>query len=351
MKDKILAALENVIDPDLHENIVKLNMVQDLKVEGNKVRFTFVLTTPACPLKNVFIEDCTREIKKVNPDYEVDITFDSKVAHQKKANREMLKGVKNLIAVSSGKGGVGKSTVSVNLAIALSHLGAKVGLLDADINGPSIPTMLGIQDLRPELKADSKKSLMYPIERYGIKINSIGLLVPSDQPIVWRGPMLSNGLQQLMTDTLWDELDYLVVDLPPGTTDIHLTLCQEMPLTATVVVSTPQQVSMADTIKTMEMFRMEKIDIPILGVVENMSYFVPKEFPDHKYHIFGKDGGKILSEKYEVPLLGQVPLVMGVADQADKGVPAFLDDENHILKDAFIKVAQQVARQVSIINA
>lgn len=351
MEQQILNALRKVIDPDLKDNIVKLDMVQNLKIEGKNVSFTFVLTTPACPLKNRFREECAAVIQEVDPEFKVEIKFDSKVEYKQRTNKTLMSGVKNLIAVSSGKGGVGKSTVSVNLALALSHFGAKVGLLDADINGPSIPVMLGIQDQRPRLKANTDKSLMYPIERYGIKVNSIGMLVPPEQPIVWRGPMLSNGLQQLMTDTLWEDLDYLIVDLPPGTTDIHITLCQEMPLVATVVVTTPQQVSLSDTIKTIEMFRMDKINIPIAGIVENMSWFTPKELPDNKYYIFGQGGGDYLANKYQVPMLGHVPLVMGVADQADKGVPAILDDDNVILKEAFMGIAQKVAQQISIINA
>ncbi len=351
MKDKILDALKNVIDPDLKKNIVELDMVKNIEVKDGVVSFDFVLTTPACPLKNVFITDCTNAIHKhVDKNLKVDIRFGSKVESQLKENKEILKGVKNIIAVASGKGGVGKSTVSANLAVSLATLGAKVGLLDADFNGPSIPTMLGVQKEKPEIIKENNQDWIIPVERFDIKIMSIGMLVAEDKPIVWRGPMLSTGLRQLMTESKWGELDYLLIDLPPGTTDIHISLCQELPLSAAVIVTTPQQVSINDTVKTIEMFRMDKINIPIVGVVENMSYFVPKELPENKYYIFGKGGGQYLAKRYNVPLLGQMPLVMGVADSADKGLPAVLDDGQPMLQDILKEISQKLAQNISILN-
>ncbi|MEA3497293.1 MAG: Mrp/NBP35 family ATP-binding protein [Bacteroidota bacterium] len=352
MKDKILKALSNVIDPDLHKDIVSLGMVQDIKIEGKKVSFRFVLTTPACPMKSKFVEDCTKEIHKhVDDSLEVNIKFDSKVEHQKRDSEKKMSKVKNLIAIASGKGGVGKSTVAVNIAISLSKLNAKIGIIDADINGPSIPKMLGVEDERPMVKTIDKKNIMVPIENHGIKIMSIGNLLPPDQPVIWRGPLLSSGLRQLIIDTDWGELDYLIVDLPPGTGDIHITLCQEMPLTAAVVVTTPQHVATGDTARTINMFKQKSINVPVIGVVENMSYFSPKELPDNKYYIFGEGGGQKLANQFNIPLMGQLPLVMGVVDGSDKGLPAVLDDENAILIKEFDSISMKVAQQISILNA
>lgn len=351
MKDKILKALSHVMDPDLKDNLVKLNMIDKLKIEGNTVSFTIILTTPACPLKKVFEEECNKYIHElVDPKLKVKVEFDSKVAHTQRQNMEKMAGVKNMIAIASGKGGVGKSTVAVNLALALAEFGAKVGLLDADMNGPSIPTMMGIEGIQPAVKVIEGKNMMMPIEKYGIKIMSIGALLPQDKPIVWRGPMLSNGLTQLILDTVWGELDYLIVDLPPGTGDIHITLCQQMPLSAALIVTTPQRVSLTDTLKTIEMFRIDKIKIPVAGIVENMSYFTPSELPDNKYYLFGKGAGESLATKYKVPLLAQLPLVMGVSDRSDEGTPIMKDDTNKIMQESFRKLAQNMAQQISIIS-
>jgi len=349
MKDKILKALSKVQDPDLKDNLVRLNMISDLEIDGNKVSFTIILTTPACPLKNVFKEQCTKVIHEdVDKNMVVTINFDSQIVHAKRQNADKLVNVKNMIAVASGKGGVGKSTVAVNLALSLAEFGAKVGLLDADMNGPSIPVMLGIEDEHPDIKVIDAKNFIVPVEVRGIKVMSIGMLIPMDKPVVWRGPMLSNGLSQLILETLWEEIDYLIVDLPPGTGDIHITLCQNMPLTGALIVTTPQRVSLTDTIKTIEMFRMDKIEIPVIGIVENMSYFIPKELPDNKYYIFGKGGGEILSKKYNVPLLAQIPLVMGVAQEGDTGTPAIYSQSGNILKDEFKNLAQKLAQNIAI---
>jgi ATP-binding protein involved in chromosome partitioning len=351
MKDKILTALSKVIDPDFKKDLVTLGMIQDLRIEGKKVSFTIVLTTPACPLKNLFIRQCTDNIHQdVDPELQVEIKLDSKVTHQKKANAEKMAGVKNMIAVASGKGGVGKSTIAVNLAIALSEFGAKVGILDADINGPNLPLMLGIQDFKPFIRQDNGKNIIVPVEKFGLKIMSMGILVPPDQPLVWRGPMLSNALQQLMTETDWGELDYLLVDMPPGTGDIHITLFQQMPLTCAVLVTMPQKVSLSDTVRTMEMFRMSKVEVPVVGIIENMSWFTPAELPDNKYFLFGKGAGQEIALKYKVPLLGQLPLILGVAEQADSGKPAISLESNDLLKKEFRSIAEKVAQQVSLLN-
>lgn len=352
MKEQILKALSKVIDPDLKENLVKLNMIENLRVENKDVYFTIVLTTPACPLKNIFIEECTKIIhEEVDSSLNIHIDFDSKVAYSKRQNSDLLTNVKNMIAVASGKGGVGKSTVAVNLAIMLAELGSKVGLLDADMNGPSIPVMLGIENEQPKITTVNGKTLMLPVEKFGIKIMSIGMLMPQDKPLVWRGPMLSNGLSQMILETLWEETDYLIVDLPPGTGDIHITLCQQMPLTGVVIVTTPQRVSLTDTIKTIEMFRMDKMGIPVLGIIENMSYFIPAELPENKYYIFGQGGGELLAGKYKLPLLARLPLVMGVTQDSDTGIPAISGKNASLIKPEFQKLAGKLVQQIAISTA
>ena len=350
MKEKILSALSKVIDPDLKNDLVSLNMIQDLHIEGKKVSFTVMLTTPACPLKSRFKDQCTNFIHQdVGKDIEVEIKFDSKVLNSKRTKLDKMPGVTNLIAVASGKGGVGKSTVSVNLALALSSFGAKVGLLDADINGPNIPVMLGLQGIRPVAQSVESKTLVAPVEKFGIKIMSLGMLVPENKPIVWRGPMLSNAFQQLCLETAWGELDYLIIDLPPGTGDIHITLCQQLPITAVVVVTTPQRVSYTDTMKTIEMFKMENIEVPIIGIIENMSYFTPTELPENKYYIFGKGAAEELSKQYDIPILGHLPLVAGVAVRSDDGIPV-MTIEGHLLRKEFLDISQKVAQFVAILT-
>jgi ATP-binding protein involved in chromosome partitioning len=351
MKEKILEALSNVDDPDLKRDIVSLGMVQDLKVEGNKVSFRLVLTTPACPLKDVIKNACITAVHHlVDANLEVDITLDSMVTSNHRAGQKALAGVKNIIAVASGKGGVGKSTVATNLAISLSQSGAKVGLLDADIYGPSLPLMLGLRDAKPDVLKKDEKLTIIPMEAYGIKAMSVGLLINESQALVWRGPMITSALRQLLMDVAWGELDYLVIDMPPGTGDIYLTLCQQFPLSAVVIVTTPQQVAIADTKKSMEMFRLPAINIPVLGIVENMSYFTPEELPNNKYHIFGKGGAEELASHYGVPILANLPLVQDVAGNADEGKPAVLFG-NSLLQTEFIQLGEKVAQQIAILNA
>lgn len=350
-ESQVLDALKNVDDPDLGKDLVTLNMIKDIKIDGKKVAFTVELTTPACPMKDMIRKACESSIKVfVDKEAEVEITMTARVNTNRKDGGLVLPGVKNIIAVASGKGGVGKSTVSSNLALALARQGAKVGLLDADIYGPSAPIMFGIQGERPQMTTINDKPMIIPIERFGVKVMSIGLLVDEKQAVIWRGPMATSALRQFITDVYWEELDYLILDLPPGTGDIHLTMVQTVPVTGAVLVTTPQAVALADARKGMMMFKQGQINVPILGVVENMAYFTPAELPENKYYIFGKDGGKHLADQFEVPFLGEVPLVQSIREGGDRGIPAVMDDEP-ISKAAFEHIAQEVARNVAIRNA
>jgi ATP-binding protein involved in chromosome partitioning len=350
-KEAVLQALSNVQEPDLGKDLVTLNMIEDIVIEGKKVSFTVVLTTPACPLKEMIERACVNAIHLlVDKEAEVIVNMTAKVNTNRKDNKSLLPGVKNIIVVASGKGGVGKSTVAVNLALGLAHEGASVGLLDADIYGPSVPIMLGIRDERPKMMEVEGKGMIIPMERYGIKAMSIGLLIDEKQAVMWRGPMATSALKQFITDVYWGELDYLVIDLPPGTGDVHLTLVQTIPITGAVVVSTPQPVASADARKAIMMFKQQNINVPILGVIENMAYFTPAELPENKYYLFGKGGARKMAEQFELNFLGEIPLVQGIREGGDKGVPAVVDDEP-VSKAAFIELAQQVARNVAIRNA
>jgi ATP-binding protein involved in chromosome partitioning len=345
----ILKALSTVEDPDLKRDLVSLNMIKDVKVDPTKVSFTVVLTTPACPLKEKIRQDCENAVRiVVGSSVAIDINVTSSVTTLRD-NAPLLPGVKNIIAVASGKGGVGKSTVTTNLAVALAKAGAKVGLIDADIFGPSIPLMFNCEIEQPTVKQVNGRNIIMPIEQYGVKLLSIGFLTPPDSAVVWRGPMASSALKQFFSDAEWGELDYLFIDLPPGTSDIHLTMVQTVPVTGAVIVTTPQKVALADANKGLAMFRQPQINVPILGVVENMAYFTPEELPDNKYYIFGKDGGKNLSEKYNVPLLGQIPLVQGIRESGDSGLPAVLKEGP--TATAFQVLAETLARQIAIRNA
>lgn len=349
--EQILEALRHVNDPDLQKDLVSLEMIEGLQVEGNKVSFTVVLTTPACPLKDKIEADCLEAIAtRVSEDAQVSIEFTSRVTSRRMDKKDLLPGVKNIICVASGKGGVGKSTVSVNLALSLAQTGAKVGLIDADIHGPSIPLMLGIKGQRPQVQQVDGKHYILPIEAHGIKTVSIGLLVDERQAVVWRGPMVSSALKQFVTDCIWGELDYLILDMPPGTGDIHLTMVQTIPITAAVIVTTPQKVALADARKAIGMFRMNPINIPIVGVIENMAWFTPEELPENKYYIFGQGGGQELATEYEVPLLGQVPLVQGIREGGDMGIPISLH-EGSPSQIAFENVAANTERYIAILNA
>lgn len=346
----ILKALSTVEEPDLRDDLVSLNMVRDIAIEGNYVSFTVVLTTPACPLKDRIKNDCIRAIKKINSEAVVNVKFSSSTTTVRADKSNVLPGVKNIIAVVSGKGGVGKSTVAANLALALSQGGARVGLMDADIYGPSVPIMFGVRGERPMMTNIKDKAMIVPLERYGIQLLSIGLLVDEKNAVVWRGPMASSAIRQFITDVLWGELDYLVIDMPPGTGDIHLTMMQTAPVTGVVVVTTPQDVALADAKKGIAMFSQAQLNVPIIGLVENMSYFVPAELPDNKYYIFGKEGGKRLADEYDLPFLGQIPLVQSIREGGDIGVPIMMSDDE-ITKQAFLEFAGTVARSISMRNA
>ena len=347
--EQVLAALSNVEDPDLKKDLVTLNMIKDVKIEDLYVSFTLELTTPACPMKDMLKNACTNAIKHfVTPDAIVNINITSRVT--KPIDTTQLSAIKNIILVSSGKGGVGKSTVSSNLAVTLAANGAKVGLIDADIYGPSVPIMFDLIGAKPSAReTEDGKTLILPIEKYGIKLLSLGFFADPEQAVPWRGPMASNAIKQLFNDADWGELDYLIVDLPPGTGDIHITISQSFPIAGAVIVTTPQQVALADTRKGLNMFRMPGMNIPILGVIENMSYFTPAELPENKYYIFGKNGGKQLAEKYGVPFLGEIPLVQAITEAGDKGVPIAIDTTS-ASHNAFNDIAGKIAQQVSINN-
>ena len=349
-ENEILKALSTVQEPDLKKDLVTLNMIRNVEIDGDNISFTVVLTTPACPLKDLIASDCVKAIKNLNANANVKVNFESSTTTIRADKSTVLPGVKNIIAVVSGKGGVGKSTVSANLALALAQGGATVGLMDADIYGPSVPIMFGVRGERPMMADVDGKGMIIPLERYGIKLLSIGLLVDEKNAVVWRGPMASSAIRQFITDVNWGELDYLVIDMPPGTGDIHLTLIQTAPVTGVVVVTTPQDVALADARKGIAMFGQAQMNVPIIGLVENMSYFTPAELPGHKYYIFGKEGGKRLADEYDLPFLGQIPLVQNIREGGDIGVPAMMGDDE-ITKEAFREFAGVVARSVSMRNA
>lgn len=347
---EVLKALSTVQEPDLHKDLVTLNMIQDIEISGKEVSFKVVLTTPACPLKEKIEKDCIRAIQKdLGNDIIVKIEMTANVTSNRQ-DKLVLPNVKNIIAVASGKGGVGKSTISAGLALALSLKGAKVGLLDADIHGPSIPMMFGEMDSQPAMREVDGKSLMVPVEKFGIKLLSIGFLIKPEQAIVWRGPMVSSALRQFVNDTDWGELDYLILDLPPGTGDIHLTMLQVVPLTGIVMVTTPQAVALADAYKAATMFNMTPTKVPILGIVENMAYFTPAELPQNKYYIFGNGGGKTMSNEIDVPFLGEVPIYMDIREGGDNGKPAVMVNDSPVQK-AFFQIGEKVARQIAVLNA
>ncbi len=348
---EILKALSNVQEPDLGKDLVTLNMIKDIAIDGNTVSFTLVLTTPACPMKDMMRSACENAIKiLVNKAAIVQVNFTANTSSNRKDGQLVLNGVKNIIAVVSGKGGVGKSTVAANLALALAEGGASVGLMDADIYGPSGPIMFGIRGERPLMKEVDGKAFIVPIEKFGIKLMSIGLLVDEKNAVVWRGPMASSAIRQFVTEVDWGELDYLIIDMPPGTGDIHLTLIQTVPVTGAVVVTTPQTVALADAKKAIAMFAQAQINVPIIGLVENMAYFTPAELPDNKYYLFGKEGGKNLAEEYELPFLGQIPLVQSIREGGDGGVPAMVGDDA-VTQNAFRNFASLAVRNIAIRNA
>jgi len=349
--EQILQALSNVQEPDLGKDLVTLNMVKDIVIDDNEVSFTVVLTTPACPLKDLIMNACINAVKLlVNKEAIVKVNFTSNTSSNRKDAKTVLSGVKNIIAVVSGKGGVGKSTVASNFALALAQSGASVGLMDADIYGPSQHIMFGVRGDRPMMRDIEGKGWIVPIEKFGIKMMSIGLLVDEKQAVVWRGPMVSSAIRQFVSDVDWGELDYLVIDMPPGTGDIHLTVVQTVPVTGVIVVTTPQTVALADAKKGIAMFGQAQLKVPIIGLVENMSYFTPSELPDNKYYLFGKNGGKSLAEEFDIPFLGQIPIVQAIREGGDSGVPIMASDDE-LTKKAFLDFAANATRGIAMRNA
>lgn len=348
----IFDALMHVRYPGTGNDIVSSGMVRDnIRIEGNKVSFSLVFEKPNDPFAKSIVKAAEQAILTyVGEEVEIkgNIELITKEIPKQKPD-SILKNVKNIIAIFSGKGGVGKSTISSNLAIALASLGYKVGLLDADIHGPSIPKMFGVEDTHPEIIESDGKQTIIPLEKYGVKILSIGFFVDPEQALIWRGPVASNALKQLITDAEWGELDYFIMDLPPGTGDIHLTLVQTIGITGAIVVTTPQEVALTDARKGVHMFTGEKVNVPVLGLVENMSWFTPAELPENKYYIFGKEGGKRLADELNIPLLGQIPLVQSIRECGDAGRPVAVD-ENSILSLTFKELAQKVVEQVDFRN-
>ena len=340
----ILDALTHVRYPGTGKDIVSSEMIEDdLRIEGNKVTFSLVFDKQNDPFAKSLVKACEQAILTyVSPEVDIkgNITIKSKQPIVKPTEKP-LAGVKYTVAISSGKGGVGKSTVSANLAVALAKLGYKVGLLDADIYGPSMPKMFGLEQEHPAAELIDGKEWILPIEKYGVKLLSIGFFVDPDKALIWRGAMASNAIKQLINDAQWGELDYFLLDLPPGTSDIHLTLVQALQLSGAIVVSTPQQVALADARKGLQMFQTDKIEVPILGLVENMAWFTPAELPENRYYIFGKDGCKNLAEEKDVPLLAQIPIVQSICESGDTGEPVALKD-NSILSEAFRMLATNV---------
>lgn len=331
--EDVLKALEGVLEPDLNKDIVSLGLVEDIKIDGNNISFTVRTSNPAMHSKQRMKEACEFAIER-NLGADTNCTVNIQPIKKEDSNdpslRKVLPGVKNIIAVASGKGGVGKSTVAANLAVGLVNKGFKVGMIDADVYGPSMPTMLDVVHDKPGVIDHNGKRLMTPVETYGLSLMSIGFFADPEQPIVWRGAMATKALNQMVNDTYWGELDYMIIDLPPGTGDVHLSIVQLLPLTGAVVVSTPQEVALADARKGVAMFKLDNIKVPVLGIIENMAWFTPEELPENKYYIFGRDGAASLSEQINVPLLGQIPLVQSIREAGDVGRPAVLQQSTAV---------------------
>ncbi|NEP55616.1 MAG: Mrp/NBP35 family ATP-binding protein [Symploca sp. SIO2G7] len=343
----VLEVLRPLEDPELRKSLVELNMIRNVKIDNGDVSFTLVLTTPACPLRKLIVDDCQRAVKKL-PGVEkviVDVTAETP---QQKSLPDLtgIAGVKNILAISSGKGGVGKSTVAVNVAVALAYTGAKVGLIDADIYGPNAPSMLGLENAEVTVQKTKRGDVLEPAFNHGIKLVSMGFLIDPDQPVVWRGPMLNGIIRQFLYQVEWGELDYLIVDMPPGTGDAQLTLAQAVPMAGAVIVTTPQNVALLDSRRGLKMFQQMKV--PVLGIVENMSYFIPPDLPDRQYDLFGSGGGEKTSKELNIPLLGCIPLEISLRQGGDQGLPIVVAHPESESAKALVAISEQIAAKVSI---
>lgn len=344
----VLDVLRPVQDPELQKSLVELNMIRNVAIDGGKVSFTLVLTTPACPLREFIVEDCQKAVRTLPGVEDVAVDVTAETPQQKQLpDRQGIEGVKNIFAVSSGKGGVGKSTIAVNIAVTLAESGAKVGLLDADIYGPNDPAMLGLADAQVTVSQGSEGEVLEPAFNHGIKLVSMAFLIDKDQPVIWRGPMLNGIIRQFLYQVNWGELDYLIVDMPPGTGDAQLTMAQAVPMAGAVIVTTPQEVALLDSRKGLKMF--EQLNVPVLGIVENMSYFIPPDMPEKKYDIFGSGGGEKTAEELGVPLLGCVPLEISLREGGDAGIPIAISHPESPSAKAMRDIAQRIAGKVSVV--
>jgi ATP-binding protein involved in chromosome partitioning len=345
--DAILAVLQPVQDPELKKSLVDLNMIRNVKIADGDVSFTLVLTTPACPLRQFIVEDCERAIKTLPGVHKIEVEVTAETPQQKTvADRAGIAGVKNILAVSSGKGGVGKSTIAVNVAVALAQTGAKVGLIDADIYGPNAPTMLGLTNAHLTVQDGPQGEILEPAFNHGVKLVSMGFLIDPDQPVTWRGPMLDGMIRRFLYQVAWGELDYLIVDMPPGTGDAQLTMTQAVPLAGAVIVTTPQTVALMDARRGLMMF--QRMGVKVLGIVENMSYFVPPDLPDRQYDLFGSEGGAKTAAELDLPLLGCVPLEIPLRQGGDQGIPVVVGQPDSASAVALRAIAGQIAAKVSV---
>jgi ATP-binding protein involved in chromosome partitioning len=343
----ILEILRPVQDPELQKSLVELNMIRNVTIDDGNVSFTLVLTTPACPLREFIVEDCQKAVQTLPGVTSVTVDVTAETPQQKSLpDRQSITNVKNIVAISSGKGGVGKSTVAVNVAVALAKTGAKVGLLDADIYGPNAPTMLGLSTAQVKVQQSAGGDILEPVFNHGIKMVSMGFLIDPDQPVIWRGPMLNGIIRQFLYQVAWGELDYLIVDMPPGTGDAQLTLSQAVPIAGAVIVTTPQTVSLLDARRGLKMF--QQMGIKVLGIVENMSYFIPPDQPDRSYDLFGSGGGEKTAKELNISLMGCVPLEISLREGGDKGIPIVVADPESASAKALTAIAQQIAAKVSI---
>ncbi len=346
-RQEVIDALSKVVEPDLKKDIITLDLVKDIEVSDAKVTFTVQVSNPAMHGRRRMQEACEFAMERAfGKEVEVECNVVPIEGGAENANlRRVMPGVKNIVAVASGKGGVGKSTVAANIAVGLAERGFKVGMIDADIYGPSMPTMFDLVNEKPSIIEQNGKQYIDPLENYGVKVLSIGFFADTSQPIVWRGPMASKALNQMFNDAWWGDLDYMVLDLPPGTGDVHLSIVQALPLTGSIIVSTPQEVALADARKGVAMFQLPNVNVPVLGIIENMAWFTPEELPENKYYIFGKDGALNLSEQLEVPFLGQIPLVQSIRESGDVGRPAVMQ-ESTIVRSYFEKIIDRFVEEV-----